>query len=40
MAPYDGGNAEELQTKLKELKQQYDPTNIFHNNVLNIDPSN
>jgi FAD/FMN-containing dehydrogenase len=38
LAPY-GGQQEEAQEKLEQLKQQYDPDNIFHNNCMNINPN-
>ena len=31
-----GGDAAEAMKKLKQLKQHYDPANIFHNNCMNI----
>lgn len=38
IAPYSGGDAEDAMMKLKQLKQQYDPQNVFHNNCMNITP--
>ncbi|XP_031567546.1 FAD-linked oxidoreductase DDB_G0289697-like [Actinia tenebrosa] len=38
IAPYSGGDAEQALEKLKQLKQQYDPENLFHNNCMNINP--
>ncbi|XP_028513724.1 FAD-linked oxidoreductase DDB_G0289697 isoform X2 [Exaiptasia diaphana] len=37
--PFDGGDAEQIMDKLKRLKQQYDPNNMFHNNFVPIDGS-
>ena len=33
-----GPKAEKVQKRLKELKIKYDPENVFHQNVPNIDP--
>ena len=33
-----GPQAEKVQKRLKELKIKYDPENVFHQNVPNIDP--
>ena len=33
-----GPETEKVQKRLKELKIKYDPENVFHQNVPNIDP--